>query len=152
MSPHFSHPIYSVGGSGRVYCVVLGRPPQRTAVSTFAGSSRRTPCIHSHLHRLVTIECEKCGLALGLQVCGQEAMEFFHLRDLTLRSVRAPTSRSQEAPCTSLSFPICRTCSNQLRKSGIGDSSSTGKAGFMTGSVHVKKTGRDRFDGRDGPP
>jgi len=30
VSPHFSHPIYSVGGSGHVYCVVLGRPPQRT--------------------------------------------------------------------------------------------------------------------------
>ena len=41
-------------------------PPQRTAVSTFAGAARngcpRTPCIHSHLRRLATMGCEKCGL------------------------------------------------------------------------------------------
>ncbi len=42
-SPHFSHPIYSVGGSGRIYCVTATRkrvPPASSTYSesTFAGA------------------------------------------------------------------------------------------------------------------
>ncbi len=45
-------------------CVSLGRPPQRTAESTFAGASVARGATHSGrpFHRFVTNRCEKCGL------------------------------------------------------------------------------------------
>ncbi len=72
-SPHFSHRIYSGSGSGRAYCVALGRPPQemrdrlKPVPKSPAGASGHplaghAPCIHSHLHCLATIGSEKCGL------------------------------------------------------------------------------------------
>jgi len=42
VSPHFSPAFYCGGGSGRVYCVALGRAPRRT-VEYACGAFGRAP-------------------------------------------------------------------------------------------------------------
>jgi len=82
-SPHFSHPIYCGSRSGCVFCVALGRPPHRTVQYVCGGLGHPlagpAPCIHSHLHPLATIRCEKCGLERSppLVACIMDGLEEF---------------------------------------------------------------------------
>ena len=81
--------------------------------SAFAGAFRRAPCIHSHLHCLATIRCEKCGPSPPLNVrlncslvplqraggicsCQRGASSFPILANSDLRSWTGPATTSTE--------------------------------------------------------
>ena len=65
--PHFAHAIYYGGGYKCVYDVATRSASSTNCREYVCGGlghplAGPAPCIHTHLHRLATIRCEKSGL------------------------------------------------------------------------------------------